>query len=179
VLLFFLFPEEELARIFKRLGYGFTPDTVRKNVAYYDRRTSHGSTLSFIAHAGVLADLDPESSWERYMVALESDVGDVQGGTTKEGIHMGVMAGTLDLIQRAYLGTEVRDDVLRFDPKPVGNLDGLTFPMRFRRTPIEVSLEGRKLTVAVQDDGLGCPIKVGVGDEELEIRAGENYTVGT
>ena len=27
------------------------------------------------------------------MVALESDVGDVQGGTTKEGIHMGVMSG--------------------------------------------------------------------------------------
>ena len=30
---------------------------------------------------------------------------------------MGVMAGTLDLIQHAYLGTEIRDDVLRFDPR--------------------------------------------------------------
>ncbi len=112
------------------------------------------------------------------MVALESDVGDVQGGTTQEGIHMGVMAGTLDLIQRAYLGTEIRDGVLRFDPKPVGNLDGLSFPMRFRRTPIEVSLEGRNLTVAVQDDGLGHPIKVGVGNEERELRAGEEHTFG-
>ena len=65
------------------------------------------------------------------MVALESDVGDVQGGTTQEGIHMGVMAGTLDLIQRAYVGAEIRDGVLHFDPKPVGNLDGLSFPMRF------------------------------------------------
>jgi trehalose/maltose hydrolase-like predicted phosphorylase len=62
VLLFFLFPEEELKRIFERLGYDFTRDTVRKNVAYYDQRTSHGSTLSFVAHAGILADLDPESS---------------------------------------------------------------------------------------------------------------------
>ena len=91
---------------------------------------------------------------------------------------MGVMAGTLDLIQRGYLGTEIRAGVLRFDPKPVGNLDGLSFPMRFRRTPIEVSLEGRKLTVAVQDDGLGRPIKVGVGDEERELRAGEEHTFG-
>jgi trehalose/maltose hydrolase-like predicted phosphorylase len=113
VLLFFLFPEEELKQIFERLGYGFARDTARKNVAYYDRRTSHGSTLSFVAHAGVLADLDPESSWERYFVALESDVGDLQGGTTQEGIHMGVMAGTLDLIQRGYLGTEIRGGVLR------------------------------------------------------------------
>jgi trehalose/maltose hydrolase-like predicted phosphorylase len=179
VLLFFLFPEEDLKRIFERLGYPYALDMARKNVAYYDRRTTHGSTLSFIAHAGVLANLDPESSWERYMVALESDVGDVQGGTTQEGIHMGVMAGTLDLVQGGYLGTKIREGILRFDPKPVGNLDGLTFSMRFRGTPIEVSLEGRKLTVAVQDDGLGCPIKVGVGDEEWEIRAGEEHTFGT
>jgi hypothetical protein len=37
------------------------------------------------------------------MTALESDVGDIQGGTTQEGIHMGVMAGTLDELRRIYL----------------------------------------------------------------------------
>jgi trehalose/maltose hydrolase-like predicted phosphorylase len=178
VLLFFLFPEDELKRLFERLGYDYEPEMVRKNVEYYDRRTSHGSTLSFIAHAGILADLDPESSWERYMVALESDVGDVQGGTTQEGIHMGVMAGTLDLIQRGYLGTVIRDGVLHFDPKPVGNLDGLSFPMRFHGTPLEVELEGGKLTVAAQSDGLDQPIKIRVGDETREIGPGESHTFG-
>src|SRR5215217_2540345 len=168
VLLFFLFPEDELERLLERLGYDYTPEMVRKNVEYYDHRTSHGSTLSFIAHAGILADLDPESSWERYMVALESDVGDVQGGTTQEGIHMGVMAGTLDLIQRGYLGTDIRDGVLQFDPKPVGNLDGLSFPMQFRGTPLEVELEDGKLTVAAQSDDFGQPIQVRVGDESRE-----------
>jgi len=176
VLLFFLFSEEELKRLFERLGYDYTPEMVRKNIDYYDHRTSHGSTLSFIAHAGILASLDPESSWARYMVALESDVGDVQGGTTQEGIHMGVMAGTLDLIQRAYLGTDIRDGVLHFDPKPVGNLDGLYFPMRFRRTPLEVRLEEDKLAITVQDDGFSRPIKIGVGDTVREIKAGESHT---
>jgi trehalose/maltose hydrolase-like predicted phosphorylase len=176
VLLFFLFPEDELKRLLERLGYDYTPEMVRKNVEYYDRRTSHGSTLSFIAHAGILAGIDPESSWERYMVALESDVGDVQGGTTQEGIHMGVMAGTLDLIQRGYLGTDIRNGALHFDPKPVKNLDGLSFPMQFRGTPIEVQLEGNKLAVAAQSDDFGQPIKVRVGDETQEIRPGESYT---
>jgi hypothetical protein len=37
------------------------------------------------------------------MTALESDVGDIQGGTTQESIHMGVMAGTLDELLRVYL----------------------------------------------------------------------------
>jgi trehalose/maltose hydrolase-like predicted phosphorylase len=178
VMLFFLFPEDELKRIFERLGYDYAPEMVRENVEYYDHRTSHGSTLSFIAHAGILADLDPESSWERYMVALESDVGDVQGGTTQEGIHMGVMAGTLDLIQRGYLGTDIRDGVLQFDPKPVGNLDGLSFPMQFRGTPLEVELDDGRLTVAAQSDDFGQPIQVRVGDESREIKPGESYTFG-
>jgi trehalose/maltose hydrolase-like predicted phosphorylase len=68
--------------------------------------------------------------------------------------------------------------VLHFDPKPVGNLDGLSFPMKFRGTPLEVKLEGGKLTVAAQSDGLGQPIQVSVGDETREIGTGESYTFG-
>jgi trehalose/maltose hydrolase-like predicted phosphorylase len=179
VLLFFLFPEDELRQLFERLGYDYSPDTVSKNVAYYDQRTSHGSTLSFVAHAGILANRDPQSSWERYLVALESDACDVQGGTTQEGIHMGVMAGTLDLIQRGYMGSRIRDGVLYFDPKPVGNLDGLSFPMRFHEMPLEVKLEGGKLTVTAQSDGVNQSIQVGVGDSVREIQSGESYTFDT
>ena len=62
-MLFFMFAEEELRRIFDRLGYEYTPDTARKNIAYYEPRTTHGSTLSFVVHAAILADLDPKSSW--------------------------------------------------------------------------------------------------------------------
>src|SRR5689334_7132588 len=111
VMLFFLFSPDALRRLFERLGYEYRADTAARNIAYYDQRTSHGSTLSLVTHAGVLAALDPDSSWERFLVALRSDAEDVQGGTTREGIHMGVMAGTLDLMQRAYSGAEVRDGV--------------------------------------------------------------------
>jgi len=81
-----------------------------RTVTYYDARTSYGSTLSYLVYAGVLRGRSTlAASWQRYMVALESDVGDVQGGTTAEGIHMGVMSGTLDLVQRSYLGEVIRD----------------------------------------------------------------------
>ena len=52
VMLFFLFSDEELREIFERLGYDYRPDTAARNVAYYDQRTSHGSTLSFVTYAG-------------------------------------------------------------------------------------------------------------------------------
>jgi trehalose/maltose hydrolase-like predicted phosphorylase len=40
------------------------------NISYYEPRTSHGSTLSYVVHAAVLADLDAQRSWEMLMRAL-------------------------------------------------------------------------------------------------------------
>ena len=176
VMLFFLFSRPELRQLFERLGYPYAEDTARKNIAYYDRRTSHGSTLSFIAHAGVLARRDLPSSWERFLIALESDVGDVQGGTTKEGIHMGVMSGTLDLVQRGYAGTEIRDDVLYFDPRLPPVLEGLVFAMQFRGTPIRVTFSDGKISLAAHSEGVSRPIKVGVGGEIRDLCPGDEFT---
>jgi trehalose/maltose hydrolase-like predicted phosphorylase len=181
VMLFFLFSDDELRRLFWRLGYECGPDTARKTIDYYERRTSHGSTLSFIVHAAVLADIDPESSWERFCAALESDVGDIQGGTTREGIHVGVMSGTLDLVQRFYLGVDVRDDVLYFRPRLIDRLDGLSFPMQFRRTPIRVTIEGGELRIEPLADGFSAPIRVGVGEDVRAVGPDEpcTFTIAT
>jgi trehalose/maltose hydrolase-like predicted phosphorylase len=93
VLLFFLFSEDELRELFNRLGYDYTPETAPRTIDYYDGRTSHGSTLSFIAHAGVLAAIDPTSSWERFIVALESDVGTCRAGRPKRASTWGSCQG--------------------------------------------------------------------------------------
>jgi trehalose/maltose hydrolase-like predicted phosphorylase len=119
--------------------------------------------------------LDPESSWQRFLVALESDVGDVQGGTTKEGIHMGVMSGTLDLLQRGYVGANVRDGVLHFDPTLTDRLDGLSFPMQFRGTSIRISISGDELTVQNLAEGSSRPVRIGIGDEVRELAAGQEW----
>jgi trehalose/maltose hydrolase-like predicted phosphorylase len=173
VMLFFLFSHGELREIFGQLGYDYRDDTAMRNVAYYDRRTSHGSTLSFVTHAGVLAALDPESSWERFLIALRSDADDIQGGTTKEGIHVGVMAGTLDVMQRCYAGTDVRGDVLYFDPRLPAQLDGLSFPIQFQETPILVSVTSEHLTLAVHPESVSRPVRTGVPGDVRELRPGD------
>ena len=175
VLLFFLFSPDEISRLFECLGYAWEADSARRNIDYYDKRTSHGSTLSYIAHAGVLAPIDPDHSWERFLVALESDIGDVQGGTTKEGIHLGVMAGTVDLVQRAYTGAEIRDGVLFFAPTLTDKLNGLSFPMQVHGTPIRVTIRDGELTVVITG-GFSRAIKVGIGGDVREVGAGERCT---
>ncbi len=175
VMLFFLFDFNELQPLFARLGYDIDRPMAVRTVEYYDHRTSHGSTLSFLTYAGVLAAFDPESSWERFMVALESDVSDLQGGTTKEGIHMGVMAGTLDLVQRYYVGARHYGGALMFRPRLMDRLDGVSFSMRYRGTPLRVRIVGDKLTVLAEVEGFRVPVRVGVGDNIVELGAGASH----
>jgi trehalose/maltose hydrolase-like predicted phosphorylase len=158
-MLFFLFSDQELRALFTRLGYDYDPELTRRTIDYYDRRTSHGSTLSLVTHAGVLAGLDPNSSWERFLRALDSDIEDGQGGTTKEGIHMGVMSGTLDLLQRYYVGSDVRDGILYFAPTLLDRLDGLAFSMQFRATPLRVSIAGHELPMGNVASGLSLTFR--------------------
>jgi trehalose/maltose hydrolase-like predicted phosphorylase len=136
LMLFYLFPSSQLKHLFGKLGYAFDSETIQRNVEYYEARTSHGSTLSNLVHAAVTASYAPEEAWRKYLAALESDVEDIQGGTTKEGIHLGVMAGTLDLLQRGFVGLGVSGDALTFDPVLPGRLAGLAYTLSFRGRPL-------------------------------------------
>jgi len=176
LMLFFLFSEGELRQLFDRLGYRYDGDTARRTIEYYGARTSHGSTLSLVTHAGVLAAIDPEQSWEQFVAALGSDVNDIQGGTTSEGIHMGVMSGTLDLVQRAYMGTRIDGDVLCFAPRLVDRLDGLSFRMQFHGTQLAVEIEANELTISVDPEGFAQPIKVSADGQTSELGAGQRRT---
>jgi alpha,alpha-trehalase len=138
LMLFYLFSSEELERLFSRLGYRFDPGMIPRNVEYYGSRTSHGSTLSRVVDAWVLARSDRPRSWSLFTEALASDVADIQGGTTSEGIHLGAMAGTVDLIQRCYTGIEIRDEHLWLNPTLPDELRCLKIRVRFRGQTVEL-----------------------------------------
>jgi len=93
-MLFYVFDREELAALLEPMGYELTEAKLHETIEYYRQRTSHGSTLSHLVFAAILEDLDREASWKHFVEALHSDVDDIQGGTTLEGIHTAGMAGT-------------------------------------------------------------------------------------
>ncbi|MBB6349074.1 trehalose/maltose hydrolase-like predicted phosphorylase/transcriptional regulator with XRE-family HTH domain [Nonomuraea muscovyensis] len=132
LMLFYLLTSDELLGLLHRLGYPAGPELIPRTIHYYLGRTSHGSTLSAVVHAWVLTRSDRARSWSFFTEALASDLEDVQGGTTAEGVHLGAMAGTLDLIQRCYLGLHLRRDGLHLDPLLPGELAPLSLPIRFR-----------------------------------------------
>jgi trehalose/maltose hydrolase-like predicted phosphorylase len=86
------------------------------------------------------------------------------------------MGGTLDLVQRAYLGTQILDGVVHFNPTLVDELEGLSLPMQIRQVPINVTINGAELTVTALDNGASGPIRVALGDSVRELRGGESTT---
>ncbi len=148
LMLFYLFSAEELANLFERLDYPFRNDWIPKNINYYLARTSHGSTLSLIVHSWVLARADRPMSWEMLSTALDADLADIQGGTTHEGIHLGAMAGTVDLIQRCFTGIETRGGVLYLNPVLPEGLKCLAARIRYRQQRLDVEVTGDRLRVS-------------------------------
>ncbi len=147
LMLFYLFTADELTLIFEKLGYPFDAGTIPRTVDYYMRRTSHGSTLSFVTHAWVLARSDREHSWRLFRMALDSDIKDLQGGTTPEGIHVGAMAGSVDIIQRCYLGIETRENALHFDPVLPDGVRRLRVRLHYRRQILDVTVDQECLRI--------------------------------
>lgn len=172
LMLFHLFSAEELASLFDRLGYPFDSDTIPKNVDYYLKRTAHGSTLSRVVHSWVLARSDRPRSWKLFAEALESDVSDIQGGTTAEGIHLGAMAGTVDLIQRGYTGIEMRDDVLWLNPCIPKKLEGLTFKLTYRSHWLDITIRQDRMKVGLRQ-GWARRAKIGFRGEVYEFEQGD------
>ncbi|MEU1122366.1 glycosyl hydrolase family 65 protein [Streptomyces sp. NPDC005899] len=154
LMLGYLFSPHELAALFRQLGHELDDDTWRATTDYYLARTSHGSTLSSLVHAWVLARARHADAWKYCEEALTGDVADLQGGTTEEGVHLGAMAGTLDFVQRGMTGLETRDDALWLSPATLPQLSKFGMRLRFRRHwDVDLRLRAERVRVAVPDNG--------------------------
>ena len=117
LMIFYLLPLSEIKHLLHRLGYRFNKSMLKKNYNYYVERTSHGSTLSKIVHCYVANLLGKsKESWQWFSEVLESDIYDTQGGTTFEGIHVGVMGGSIDIAIRGFAGIMILEDRVRINP---------------------------------------------------------------
>jgi len=145
LMLVYLLGPEGLLVVLDRLGYLTTPDALTRTVDYYLARTADGSTLSRVVHASVLAGTDPARAWQVFRDALGADLDDTQGGTTSEGIHLGAMAGTIDIITRSFAGLRTQDDTLTFDPHLPDGLRRAQFRVAHRGQRVGVSIDGESL----------------------------------
>ena len=151
---FYNLGEDEVTRIIGTLGYRVPKDYFKTNFDYYIRRTSHGSTLSRLVHARLAWQMgEKETGWELFLDALRSDLVDIQGGTTGEGIHCGVMAGTAVDVMMTYGGLSMCGEVPRLDPALPEGWKELDFGFLFRGVRYQVAVSGETITLSARGGG--------------------------
>jgi trehalose/maltose hydrolase-like predicted phosphorylase/YHS domain-containing protein len=173
LMLFYLFSPAELRQIFTHLGYPLTRETVQRTIGYYTARVTHGSTLSRVVHAWVAARAERASSWGHFTEAQAADMADTQGGTTTEGIHLGAMAGTVDLLQRCYPGLETRGGTLILAPALPDELSSLTFGIRFRGHRLAVRVGHTQVSVT-SAPGDASPAALVLDGQPVTLRPGQH-----
>ncbi len=172
LMLFYLFSAEELRELLASMDYDFEPGAIPRNIDYYMQRTSHGSTLSRVVHSWVLARRDRARSWQLLSEALESDLRDIQGGTTAEGIHLGAMAGSVDLVQRGQTALEFTDDTLSLSPCLPEEMPGLHLKLLYRGHWLHVDLRSDEVTLSAPH-GWGGPRRIEVRGKVHSFGPGE------
>ena len=170
-MLFYLFDTPELTELCARAGYPLTEAKARETIAYYRERTSHGSTLSHLVFAAILDEIDPSASWAHFIEALRSDADDVQGGTTPEGIHTAVMAGTVRHVIERFAGLRFRADGIALRPHLPDAITRVRFTVLWCRIPVSIEVDRVRVRIEAAS-GARDPVPVRVGEEMTSVVAG-------
>jgi trehalose/maltose hydrolase-like predicted phosphorylase len=199
LMLFYIFSAAELQELFHRLGYKFEPSDIVKSIAYYLPKTANDSTLSRIAHAWVLSRLNREYSWKLLtgdegriklvpeavkqqlrswsvlVEALNSDYLADHHANAREGIHLGAMAGTLDIVQRCYTGIVARRDVLWLNPRLPSALASLSLNLQYRGQLLHLQITQDQMKISARHS-IAQTVRIGFQDVVYELNAGEVRT---
>ncbi|WP_038554390.1 trehalose-phosphatase [Nocardia nova] len=185
LMLFYLLSADELGELLARLGYDFGGPAIPRTVDYYLARTSHGSSLSAVVDSWVLARANRDRAMEFFGRVLESDIADIQGGTTAEGIHLGAMAGSVDLAQRCFTGLEIRENRIIFEPAWPSELGPLIVAVVYHGHRLTVRVDAEFVDITSDADGAdpitiecrGRTVRLAPGDTtRLPARAGTPAT---
>jgi trehalose/maltose hydrolase-like predicted phosphorylase len=134
------------------------PGSLQPNLAYYEPRTAHGSSLSPAIHAALLARagrLGP--AVEALRLACRIDVDDLTG-TTAGGVHLATMGGVWQALVFGFAGARASADRLELDPHLPEAWDALELRLVFHGYPVRIRIEDGALEI---DADPAVPVSVG------------------
>lgn len=159
----------EIKKLIEELGYTIHDNFLEENFDYYMRRTFHGSTLSKVVHSYLLNLLErQELSYEFFMDALKSDYVDIQGGTTGEGIHTGVMAGTVLLALNSFAGLDLRSEIVSLTPHLPKTWRRISFNFDFKGSTYFFDVSNKRVKFKAISD-IRKKILVKIGDKKITV----------
>ncbi|WP_158540631.1 glycoside hydrolase family 65 protein [Romboutsia weinsteinii] len=122
----------------------FTYEEKKANFDYYEKVTTHDSSLSECIHGIIANELGYEDmSYKFFENTVKTDLYDLHNNV-KNGVHIASMAGSWQCIVFGFGGMRQIDGVLHFNPRLCDKFNKIEFKIRFKGRVIKVSIERDK-----------------------------------
>jgi len=155
LLLLSIFPDE------------FPPDVKRVNFEYYERRTTHKSSLSLPSHAVVALEVgEVDMAYKYFKTVANTDLQDIHGNT-ELGVHVAALGGSWQVLVHGFAGLRPKGGTLRVNPILPAHWGKVRLRVWFRRSLLEF---------VIARDGIEVSSLGGAREANLEIW-GKRYVV--
>ena len=125
------------------LPHRFTLAEQRTAFDYYDRVTTHDSSLSMAAFSAVASRVgNLEKGYAYFRETARLDLDDTHGNT-RDGLHMANMAGAWVCMASGFGGMTVTAQGIAFDPRLPAQLRGYGFRAAYQGRVIEVRVDAQ------------------------------------
>lgn len=167
LMIFYLLDFKEAIEVLRDLGIriknprSFTD----RNFHYYLPITTHGSTLSRFIHGSIAIDLNHKKQHilNLFKRSLSYDIYDLAGGSTHEGIHCGLMAGTINMVEKYFAGVRTTSKEMSIKPWFPEDWKKLSFKLTNKGKLYELNYENKKnkLVTKLKSKGKTFTVKEG------------------
>lgn len=140
--------------------------TIRQSFDYYEKVTTHDSSLSSCIFSMMAARLGYyDKAYDYFMQTARLDLDNTQGNT-KDGLHMANMGGTWMAIVYGFAGFRLKEEGISFDP---------SIPKKWESYSFQIQYQGRKLRMDVTNSTVTLQLVAG---EEISLKLyGEDITL--
>lgn len=151
------------------LGECFTLEQKRIAFDFYDRVTTHDSSLSMAIFSVIAEEIGYEGkAYDYFRGTARLDLDDMHNNT-KDGLHMANMAGTWIGMVNGFAGMRIKNGILHFQPRLPKQFQGYSVRLNYKSRIVELSvkenrkqvrlLKGEDLTVYVDGEPVNLSMK--------------------
>ena len=128
-------------------GVKETKETMLRSFRYYEKITTHDSSLSNCVFSVVAARLGlKEEAWNYFGESLKSDLVNSHGNTG-DGIHTANMGGSYMTVVNGFAGLVITEEGVELNPFVPDEWRGYRFRIHFRGSLLEIDVRKNECTV--------------------------------
>ena len=150
----------------------FTLEQCAANLAFYEPRTIHDSSLSKAIHGIVAARCgDTACAYQFWRDGVAIDLGD-DPHSSDDGIHAAATGAIWSGVVQGFAGLQMMNGELHLSPKLPAQWQRLHFPLRWRNTDIEIAVEPQRLVVTTT-----APVALTIWGKSLTIFGRQSFAM--